>query len=508
MEQAPVCPNEPTFACIESSCPVLPLGRSCTVVCFLNGLCACALVDSGSTVSLVDSSVVDRIPRIAPMEGSKLSLQSVNNSPLPVLGEIYCDVLVAGRTVPAHRFVVSSGMGPQVVLGTDFLLSSKAVLNFCNQFSLQFSAGREGLEDHALPETSRVCVAESLSIPPYHCCYVQCECAQTVQGPNIHVEGVEHFCARFPLLEAGDVVLTHSQSTSCFLLPVFNRGAETVKLFKNTHIATASSVVFDDPEPCECYSVSAGEREPCTDWQPQLDKFVSMQEHLSADERSVLRELLVEYHDVFQWEGETLGHCSVFPHRIETGDSAPVKQACRRLPYHRRVALKSLLDDLLAKGVIKESVSAWASPIVLVPKKDGSVRLCVDYRELNKVTKPDAFPLPRIDDTIDSLHGCNLFSSFDLANGYWQVELDQADQEKSAFVCPLGLYEFSVLPMGVSNGPATFQRLMEKVLGNLLVSPHAPVCRVFFDDIAVASKSVDEHFLCLDRYLVGFALPT
>ena len=111
-----------------------------------------------------------------------------------------------------------------------------------------------------------------------------------------------------------------------------------------------------------------------------------------------------------------------------------------------------------------------------MPKKDGSLRLCIDYRKLNKVTMQDAYPLPRIDETIDSLHGCNLFSSFDLANGYWQLALDNEDKCKSAFTTPLGLYEFNVLPMGVCKGPATFQRAMEHVLGDLLLSSSSPLC--------------------------------
>ena len=96
---------------------------------------------------------------------------------------------------------------------------------------------------------------------------------------------------------------------------------------------------------------------------------------MSDIEKSELESLLVEFNDVFQWEGEPLGYCSVFSHRIDTGNTVPIRQACRRLPHHRRLLLKTLLEDLLAKGIISESVSAWASPIVLVPKKDGSVRL-------------------------------------------------------------------------------------------------------------------------------------
>ena len=139
---------------------------------------------------------MDHIPQIDSVAHSNLSLQSVNNSPLPVLGVINCDVTVAERTFPEHKFVVSSGIGPQVILGTNFLLSSKAVLNFMNnQFSLQFSESIANVEVDTvlLPETSRVCIAESIEVPPYHCCYVSCECSQAIRGPSIHVKEVDKF---------------------------------------------------------------------------------------------------------------------------------------------------------------------------------------------------------------------------------------------------------------------------------------------------------------------------
>ena len=124
-----------------------------------------------------------------------------------------------------------------------------------------------------------------------------------------------------------------------------------------------------------------------------------------------------------------------------------------------------------------------------VKKKDGSTRFCVDFRKLNGVTRKDAQPLPRIDDTLDTLGQACLFSTLDLASGYWQVQVDPKDQEKTAFVTPFGLYQFRVMPFGLSNAPATFQRLLEHVLSGL----HWSICLVYLDDIIVFGKSVEEH---------------
>ena len=141
---------------------------------------------------------------------------------------------------------------------------------------------------------------------------------------------------------------------------------------------------------------------------------------------------------------------------------------------------------MLDQGVVRPSTSPWSSPIVMVQKKDGSWRFCVDYRKVNAVTRQDAYPLPRID---ASWTGSAYFTTLDLASGYWQVELDNEAKEKSAFSTPSGHFEFNVMPFGLTNAPATFQRLMECVLAGLTPSE----CLVYLDDIIVFSTSFAEH---------------
>ncbi|PIK56242.1 putative thy-1 membrane glycoprotein isoform X1 [Apostichopus japonicus] len=144
---------------------------------------------------------------------------------------------------------------------------------------------------------------------------------------------------------------------------------------------------------------------------------------------------------------------------------------------------------MLDKGVIKESYSPWAAPMVLVKKGDGTIRICVDYRKLNDKTRKDAFPLPRIHESLNALSKAKLFSTLDLASGFWQVEMSPEDQPKTAFTTPMGLYEFNRMPFGLCNAPATFQRLMQGCLGDL----NYESVLLYIDDIIVFSEDFDTH---------------
>ena len=144
---------------------------------------------------------------------------------------------------------------------------------------------------------------------------------------------------------------------------------------------------------------------------------------------------------------------------------------------------------MLNKGIIEPSFSPWASPVVLVTKKHGKTRFCIDYRKLNAVTKKDSHPLPRIDELLDKFQGSKWFSSIDLKAGFWNIPIDEADREKTAFITSEGLYQFKVMPFGLCNAPSTFQRCMHKALGNLIYT----IAPVYLDDINVHSKSFEEH---------------
>ena len=187
---------------------------------------------------------------------------------------------------------------------------------------------------------------------------------------------------------------------------------------------------------------------------------------------------------IFSKGPQDLGKTSLAKHEINTGDAVPVHQHPRRLPLAQHEEAFKAVEDMQKQGIIEPSVSPWASPVVLVKKKDGSTRFCVDYRKLNDLTKKDSYPLPRIDCTLDELAGSTWFSTLDLKSGYWQVEVEEKDRKKTAFSVGNGLWQYNVIAFGLCNAPATFERLMENVLGDLR-------CLIYLDDVIVHASTFE-----------------
>ncbi|KAJ9519230.1 hypothetical protein QJQ45_017890 [Haematococcus lacustris] len=214
--------------------------------------------------------------------------------------------------------------------------------------------------------------------------------------------------------------------------------------------------------------------------------------------QAVLDGLLSEYADVFGDMPPGLPPNRPVGHTIRTppGAEAPYKRMYKLSP-REEAEVKKQVAELLAKGLIEPSSSPYGAPILFVQKKDGSLRMCIDYRALNKLTVRDRYPLPRIDDLFDKLAGKRVFSSLDLQSGYHQIRITEEDVPKTAFLTPMGQFQFKVLCFGLTNAPATFQRMMNNVFKPLINE----CVLVYIDDILVMSNTPEEHVQHLRQVL-------
>ena len=199
--------------------------------------------------------------------------------------------------------------------------------------------------------------------------------------------------------------------------------------------------------------------------------------------------LVTEFQDIFVGPDGTLGWTDKIQHEIKLEDqSEPFKSRVRPLSVPDKEFVRETISDLLRNGKIRPSKSPWGAPPVLVRKKDGSQRFCVDFRKLNDLTKKDAYPIPRIEEMLDCLNGSKFFCTLDFASGYWQIAMHPDDVEKTAFITHCGLFEWIIMPFGLCNAPATFCRLMENVMSDIVWQK----CLVYLDDVITFGRTFEE----------------
>ena len=450
------------------------------------------LVDSGAGHSLIDFQKFMQIdPTKRPcIEPCPIRLRGAGGESLKVYGEVVLEVML-GRYWYEIPTVVADLGNLEGLLGIRYLRSA-------NECQMDFIRGILSVDDNKIQlhvrsyeGISHVRAESGFVIPAEHEIVVSgvlsCRPLATEQGL---IEPCDDFFHRTGILIPKALVY---QEQGRVMVVLANFSEDPVRIKPGTILGTWAPA--DELETVDIAPVLTGKGPP----QKKTCKVDQLPEHLrplaanaagrlNEEEVELLGGLLAENQDVFVGPDGQVGRTGIVKHAIHTGPGRPIKKPPRRFADCQRKIVEQEVDAMMEKGIIKESDSPWASQVVLVAKKDGSVRFCIDYRHLNEATEKDAYPLPYISDCMDALHGAQWFSTLDLASGYWQVEVEEADRQKTAFVTRKGLYEFNVMPFGLCNAPATFERLMEKVLRGL----QWETCLVYLDDIIVLGRTFDE----------------
>ena len=356
------------------------------------------LVDTGSAVSLVREDVWRKAHPGAcdnQLEHADCPVVAANGEPLDLLGRTSV-LLTIGGVQQDHPVLIARQLTQDCLIGADFLLKHQCVLDLQSK-TLMAGGRREQIDlSTSAIHASPVChlrLTERQVIPG------RCQMMLQVKITDRHAtEGQQGAAMVEPaakFMEKHGALIARSLSplnVSNTVVPVLNPSTESITVYPNEQIGTLQVCTLQDvPLPHE---QQLADPKTVDNTHPKvseaMEQLVTEAEGLSHHERQGLGSLLNEFSNIFSSGNEDLGRTSLVYHKIDTGEANPIKQAPRRLPFHQREETKNLLDGMLAKGIIVPAAGPWASPIVLVKKKDGSTRFCIDFRRVNEITKKDA----------------------------------------------------------------------------------------------------------------------
>ena len=445
-----------------------------------------APIDSGAHITLIRDDIVSRLSReYRKIRPTTTWYTSVNGDQKKAIGELRAPVQVSTKRIWVDFVVVD--MKDPILLGMNFVFETKAIIDFGGG-TLQIGRETIFLEMEGRPKTARMTVRRSTVIPARSETIIE-----IVPISKRHRHNGTVAIQPLPTFPENTGLVMGHTLTDCrrntIKVPVVNPNDHDTTLTRGDPVALANPVdsvigAIDRHVSCvdddEC-NVDAHERLP-----DYLREMID-RTNLKPKQKHKCAALIDEFKDCFAEPDGPLGRTNVIQHKIYTGDNPPVKQKQRRFPQKQQEIIAEELEKMFKLNAIEPSTSPWSSQVVLVRKKNGQIRFCVDYRGLNDVTRKDSYPLPNIQDTYDSLAGAQYFSTLDLASGYWQVELAPEDRPKTAFATRQGLFQFKVMAFGLSNAPATFERLMETVLKGLLWDR----CMCYLDDVIVYGQTFD-----------------
>ena len=463
------------------------------VKALVGGIETSLLIDTGATISLLSRVLFETLSNDNKYEikGVSEPILSANGTPMDVLGQTEVSITIGESTF--QQMVVIADFNMDGVIGLDFMKTNDCIIDVQKDI-LSILGTQHQILSEGISGSYKVSIVNRISIPPRTEVVTQGKICATGDGKLPARAAIIEPVEKFLRSDIGVVAKTLVRSQEIVPIRIANLSGVAQTIYPGTIVGELS--------PIEEVMSPKGSHEDCkvteeSDDMPRHIKelFDRCSRNLNPVNRDKARTMLLKYAHVFSTSDEDVGRAGTVKHKIDTGTNVPIKQAPRRLPVHMQQEVDTHVAEMLRRGVIEPSNSPWSSPIVLVKKKDGSTRFCVDYRRLNSITTKDAYPLPKIDESLSQLNGSRWFCTLDMNSGYWQVELDQNDKHKTAFATRQGLYEFNVMPFGLCNAPATFERLVDTVLSGL----QWDICLIYLDDIIVYGKTFDETLQNLEK---------
>ena len=451
-----------------------------------------ALVDTGSALTLINDNILSLIRNsqtvVVDSSNSEIKPVSASGHTIEIKGRAYLTFGI-GRHEYTHLFQIVSTLHnatQQCIIGMDLLQKIGPFTLDTQKGKIHFPNNTIKLQGEKSKQSEIVKLSKTVKIQPRTAIVTFVQVKFDSPEPLLF-ELTDHNRLPYGLTAFNTLAYSEDKQMPVCLV---NSTEAPITVFKKKKIGIASV-----PEPMSMANATTCENgsnasSPNKDQIAKTINDISLENtDLTFQQKAKLKQLLIENQDIFALSDIDLGRTHLLEHRIDTKDHPPISQKPYPVPHALRNIIKEHVDKMLKQGVIRPSFSPWASPVVLVKKKEGTLRFCIDFRKLNAITVKDTYPLPRIDDILTTLNKTRYYTSLDLQSGYWQVPVHKNDISKTAFITFGGLWEFITLPFGLCNAPSLFQRLMERVLSGLLWK----FAFVYIDDILCCSTTFDEH---------------
>ena len=481
-----------------------------------------ALVDSGSHCTILDAKLCQYIkdekyaydgPRVKSVSGEEITPEFV----YPNLA-----ITIGKRTFSADT-LISKNLSPPVILGIDAMLDgrfwpdieNKKIVLKKSQPTQSTTQPAEAVSNQTVPKTIETRVTKTKdkttdptrvqkTVHPFQTKFVQ-SAKDLVQSSSLRIK-------RITAEEDGPAWVTNrsvvKEEITLHDQPAGSGPTEVIRIevpqSTRPRLSDGTLSQYEDsilqeleaePEVSESF-LTPKERALPDDHQTlriKIDrKYMESFDYckqLTAKEELILCRIFQRFRPIFAMEGDELGRVQVWEHRIETGNARPIRSHPYPVSEKEKATIREHVKTMLERGVIEPSVSAWSSPITLVPKRDDGPRFCVDYRKLNDVTVDDSYPIPSVDEALSILRGAKWFSIMDLDSCYWQIPMEEESKDKTTFICFMGSFAFNVMPFGLKNAPFSCMRTMDIVFGKY----NRRICYIYMDDLLCHAVTLSEH---------------